>query len=192
MPAETGDGPQEAELVEGDVDVHGVRAGPPFRRHHLLRRPRRQADDRVAEAGGAAFDGLEGALDETLLVALPAATGDGRRGGAGQIDGVVARRREGVVEGRGGEGVERQRVGQQPGLGRRPAPDEVVETIDVALQAVPVAGAAALIRWEPVGGDVDEGLDDVAPPHRLQLPAEGPVEPVGRAARGEPPSGRMR
>ena len=79
--------------------------------------------------------------------------------------------RERVVDRRGRERIQRERLGEAARLRLRPRRGELVEPVDEALQPVPVAGPAVRVRREPARGDVDERLHDVGPPRGREVGA---------------------
>src|SRR5262245_24766574 len=80
--AEGPGGTEGAELVEGDVEVHGVRPGPEAAPLHPVGGPGVDALDRVPEAGRVALDDVQRRLDEPVPVRGPAAGQVGGGGGA--------------------------------------------------------------------------------------------------------------
>ena len=73
------------------------------------------------------------------------------------------------VDGRRGEGIKGKGRGELAGSCRGPGRAEVVEAVDVALQAVPIGVSGPGVGRQPVGGHVHHGLDDVAPPGGRQV-----------------------
>ena len=183
VPAQPAGRPQGTELVEGDVEVHRVGAGPSPLSLHQVGCPGEHAADARPEPRRPRLDHIERPLHELLPAGLPPSPHDRRGGRAGQVDGVVARWGERRVDGRRGERVEGKRIRQQAGLRRRPRPAQVVEAVDEALQPVPVARPGVRVGREAVGGHVDQCLDDVAPPGGGQLDAGRRRRGEGRAAR---------
>src|SRR3954447_13368144 len=69
--AEAAGGAERTELVEGDVEVHGVGVGPAAGPLHVVGRAGCNADDRGPEARGPVLDRLQAALDELVPAGRP-------------------------------------------------------------------------------------------------------------------------